>query len=282
MEALRSEAVAQPSAASNRDADANIPAALPNDDGKAQPLAPADAIEEPLTSPMGRWTPTSRSPPEHAEPSDHSGRRSDRTNGRTNWSPTRASEDSLQPTATISQPNPRGPYASAEQAAYRQLTSGPNAPAAIYARTLAGDSKQSATRADLTISAPQAPAVLAVRTVSEEGWNHNSQFRNPLRGARAVTRVAFDDSDASSKDRAADVIGKPENPVAVAQRSEEGWNPNSQFRNPLRATPAVAKVAIANSNASSGESAADVLSQAEKPVKSAQLEAPENPLRAGN
>jgi hypothetical protein len=48
--------------------------------------------------------------------------------------------------------------------------------------------------------------VLAVRTVSDEGWNPNSQFRNPLRGAPTVTKVAFETSEASSEASPADSV----------------------------------------------------------------------------
>jgi hypothetical protein len=137
--------------------------------------------------------------------------------GRTNWSPTRESqENAAKPTSADSQPEAGGLFNSPEQAASRQVTSSLNAPAAIYARTLASDSNRTAIRADFTISAPHSPATLAVRTVSDEGWNPNSQFRNPLRGRPAVSRVAFEMSDVSTEEIPVNPLGATAKPFEAA------------------------------------------------------------------
>jgi hypothetical protein len=129
--------------------------------------------------------------------------------GRTNWSPTRTiHDDDLQPRSSNGQADAGSWIAPPEQAASRQPASGLNAPAAVYARTLAHDVKRSATRADLSISAPASPAVLAVRTVSDEGWSPNSQFRNPLRGASAVTKVAFETGGTPSEEMPVETVGQ--------------------------------------------------------------------------
>jgi hypothetical protein len=205
IEALRSEAAAYPSAATGRGSPANVPAALPNDEGKAQPLPLPAEVELPSARPTIRSTPTLHSQRldyDHAERADQAG-----GTGRTNWSPHRAAyENATQPKEASSQPEAGDMFSPPEPATPRHATSSLNAPAAIYARTLVNDPKRSATRADFTISAPHSPATLAVRTVSDEGWNPNSQFRNPLRGKSAVTKVAFEASEVSSEESIADPV----------------------------------------------------------------------------
>jgi hypothetical protein len=172
-----------------------VPAALPSDGGKAQPLYPPPAVERLSLIPQDRSVPMPQTVHLDHEPPilrDQPSRRQSRTN----WNPARtAHEDRAPSDAAARQPEARGPIASPEQAASRPLTSGLNAPAALYARSVAGDARRGATRADFSISAPASPAVLAVRTASDEGWSPNSQFRNPLRGATAVTKVAFETSE---------------------------------------------------------------------------------------
>jgi hypothetical protein len=215
LESLNVDPVEPPSSTVRRDAGANIPAALPNDVGTAQPLSPHSDDETPSLGPMARWTTPLRLPQEPTDPSSHAGDRS----GRTNWSPSRAREAEYpaQPKAAINQPHVRSRLATAERAAFRQTAAGLNAPAAIYARTLASDSQQSAARAHLTIGAPQAPAVLAVRTVTDEGWNPSTQFRNPLRGAQAVSRVALGEADTPRELTLGDPNVPAEDPIASNQ-----------------------------------------------------------------
>jgi hypothetical protein len=216
LEALKSEAAASRSATSQPESQTNIPAALPDDVHHAQPLSAPPAVEMPSVRPRAALAPTSRllqSDYEQTVPSEGAGRRP----GRTDWSPTRTKEDTARSTPTISQSAAYIRSASHEQSALRQATSGPNAPAAIYARTLAGDSKRSASRANFTISAPQSTAALAVRLVNDEGWTANSQFRNPLRGASGVTKVAFDDSEAVSNEGAVNSVTPLERPPESAE-----------------------------------------------------------------
>jgi hypothetical protein len=193
-----------------------VPAALPKDEGAAQPLSPPPVDEKPATRPMAHSAPMLHSPPsdiEHAEPADPASGRP----GRTNWSPARNNEDAAQPKTAISQPDARHRFAAIESAAVRQATSGPNAPAAIYARTLADKPKPSATPANFAISAPQAPAVLAVRIESNEGWNPNPEFRNPLRGAQAATKVSFEDREAPSRESAGDSLSRVQSSIGSEQ-----------------------------------------------------------------
>jgi hypothetical protein len=213
-EALRSDAAVHPSAAKGLNVPANIPAALPNDEGRAQPLSTPSDVEAPSNQPTARSAPTLHSlhlDYDQTERADQAG-----GTGRTNWSPTRAGyELAKSPKAESNQSDAGGWLAASEQAASRQATSNLNAPAAIYARSLAKAPKRS--RAELTISAPHSPATLAVRTVSDEVWNPNSQFRNPLRGGPAVTKVAFETSEAASEESPVDPVSSMAGPLESAE-----------------------------------------------------------------
>jgi hypothetical protein len=59
--------------------------------------------------------------------------------------------------------------------------------------------------------------VLAVRIDSDEGWNPNPEFRNPLRGARAVTKVAFEDREAPSSENTGDSLSRVQSSMESAQ-----------------------------------------------------------------
>lgn len=214
VEALRSDAAVYPSAVKGRGVPANIPAALPSDEGKAQPLAPPADVEAPSIRPTAHPAPTLQSlhlDYDQTERADQAGGAS-----RTNWSPNRAGyEDATLPKVEGNQSDARGWLPASEQTASRQATSNLNAPAAIYARTLAKAPKRS--HAELTISAPHSPATLAVRTVSDEVGNSNSQFRNPLRGGPAVTRVAFEASEAASEESPAEPVSSTARPLEKAE-----------------------------------------------------------------
>jgi hypothetical protein len=174
MEALRSEAVSLPDRATERREISSVPAALPNDEGKAQPLAAPPAVESPSIKPKARFIPRPGNQAAVSAPA---------------WQP-----------ATPSQPESDLDIASSEQHASAQAMIGPNAPAAIYARSLASEGRRSASRADFSISAPDSPAALAVRAVSQQSWSQSSPHRNPLRSGPAVTKVAFEYTDTTTSD----------------------------------------------------------------------------------
>jgi hypothetical protein len=225
IEALRNEASLDAVDEIAPRTNSRIPAALPEHDGMAQPMPPPQALQTPAAKsaeaptivPRAGSISSSQAVPlenEQALRSDSAVSRQ----GRTNWSPTRSMhEDAVQPRSSISQVDTRSWIAPPEQTASRQPASGLNAPAAIYARTLAHDVRRSATRADFSISAPASPAVLAVRTVSDEGWNPNSQFRNPLRGASAVTKVAFESGEIPREESPIETAGQA---ARLPQREE--------------------------------------------------------------
>jgi hypothetical protein len=216
MEALRNEAPLDAVDAMGPRTNSRIPAALPQHDGMAQPMPPPQALQAPAAKspeapsivPSAGSVSTSQAFPFENEQTLRSESAVSR-HGRTNWSPTRTiHDDEVQPRSSIGQADAGSWIAPPEQAASRQPASGLNAPAAIYARTLAHDARQSARRADFSISAPASPAALAVRRVSNEGWNPNSQFRNPLRGASAVTMVGFETGETPGEESPVETAGQ--------------------------------------------------------------------------
>jgi hypothetical protein len=199
MEALRSEAASLPDRATERREISSVPAALPNDEGKAQPLPAPPAVESPSIKPKVRFIPKSGDQPAVSTPA---------------WQP-----------ATPPQPESKLDIASPEQHARVQAMTGPNEPAAIYARSVASDGTRSASRADYSISAPDSPAALAVRAVSEQSWSQNSPHRNPLRSGSPITKVAFEYTDTMTSDI----------PPARVSAAEKATESTAQIpANPLR------------------------------------------------
>jgi hypothetical protein len=81
------------------------------------------------------------------------------------------------------------------QSSLRMSPAGLNTPAALGARDASAGVRRASAVADLTISTSDSQAILAVRTVGDNGWNESAPAGNPLRGGSRITRVAFESAE---------------------------------------------------------------------------------------
>ncbi|MEX2138423.1 MAG: hypothetical protein WD894_04135 [Pirellulales bacterium] len=85
----------------------------------------------------------------------------------------------------------------ASRSSLRLSPAGLNTPAVVGTRQESAGVRRTPAVADLTISTRDSSAVLAVRTVGDDGWGRSAPTGNPLRGGSKITRVVFETAEAN-------------------------------------------------------------------------------------